>query len=131
MSLEKQFKSYSTIDNLEVRQTLHERQLQEQRNDLRELNSKVSTLSGSLERLNTTLPYLIQELGEMVGEFKDFKSGFISQQLLDEKTKHDKELKNLEKVSEVHGKVKLIWSGLGVILGALIVTLIKIFIVRF
>ncbi len=124
MSLEKQFKSYSTIDN-------HERQLQEQRNDLRELNSKVNTLSGSIERLNTTLPYLIEELGEMVGEFKDFKNGFISQQLLDEKAKHDKELKNLEKTTEVHGKVKLIWSGLGVVLGALIVTLIKIFIVRF
>lgn len=99
--------------------------------ELSNLGTKVDRLSSTIEKLDNQLPMFVEGLTAVAQEFRSFKGELLQRNLENLQVEHEEALKATKEKSDLGAKVRIIWSVLGVIIGAIAVSLIRIVIARF
>ncbi len=120
-----------SLDSLKTEQKYLKQTIEEYSEDFKTLTARVDNLSFVLEKLNISLTYVVKELSQTMTEFKEFKAHLTNKQIADIKEEHEKELLEAQLTEQSNSKLKLVWTGLGIVLTALIAALAKIFLFRF
>lgn len=125
-------KPWNTPHTIETDTTQRVRVLEVQREvadlAIERLNNKVDILD---DKFDIATKETSIHLSSISASIRDLKSELLNKELDALRKKHENELEEVKEESETSAKVKMMWTGIGVIMTALVAVLISIFKTRF